>query len=921
MPADTVKARKKKPILRWRGVLAGSYRTMRQIVAIVLAVAGASLAFVQMGFVDLSLPDGTVGYAVVLLVIVALGSLLLGSLPGAALGLVIGCVLYLHAQFLPLDHYELSFVTPATSIVMFGICGLLFGVLFAFALRNNPSRIRRIVYITIICFAVSMFYSFGFFVNMVVSLAINISETVGPDTTDPQVQKMATAAAAQLGDMGVQVWATAIMAALLCCIGDFATCKAQERKSTLGLRAVFGSRLAVAVALTFMVTAAMGFAVITVNELRSAESQMEGEVDYLINQFGVSDKQVVMVDDLLGQANFDYDALDEDVFNSIVNLFSDDVILDGYDAESDGIVIVAVDGTVYASNDEHFARLDNIEDIAGHEMLNAVDRSVESGRMQRFVFYIVTDEQAQESDPFAGITSPHIAYLVAKKMSTPLDGDSTYDRTVVMVRPSSLVFASRGSVMAWTTLSAAVLFLAVFVMIFQLLNRVVARPIDEENKALALITAGKLDTRAEAGGTREFESLSDGINTTVGTLKGWITEAESRMDAELATARAIQEAALPRTFPPFPEVLKFDIYASMNAAREVGGDFYDFFLVGNDSSATEGKLGFVVADVSGKGVPAALFMMKAKALLRDYVGSGVELGEAVTEVNRQLLDGNDAGMFVTAWVGVLDYATRHVDYVNAGHNPPLLWQSEGGWRWLRQKSGPILGLFELPYRALSVDCRAGDTFLLYTDGVTEAYDVDEQLYGEERLLAIAEEGYRLHPRELLESVRSDVAAYAYGAVQSDDITLLTLEVGVPPETTAMIEVPAQIAELNRVNDFLHAELDRRLCPKRAQNQLDIAVEELFVNVCNYAYPDSTPESSRVVRVLRTYSADPPCVTVDIVDFGVPFDPLAKPDAVTPRNIEDVPIGGLGILMAKKSVDDIRYERVGNSNVVTIEKRW
>ena len=240
---------------------------------------------------------------------------------------------------------------------------------------------------------------------------------------------------------------------------------------------------------------------------------------------------------------------------------------------------------------------------------------------------------------------------------------------------------------------------------------------------------------------------------------------------------------------------------------------------------------------------------------------------------------------------------------------------------MRQKSGPVLGLFEMPYRTLETECKAGDTFLLYTDGVTEAFDVEANLYGEDRLMAVADEGFLLHPRELLEAVRNDVALYAQGAEQSDDITILVLEVGVPPEVTATLVTLARISELDRVNGFLHAELDRRLCPQRVQNQLDIAVEELFVNVCRYAYPDATPENPGNVRIQRTYNADPPSVTVDIIDEGIPYNPLAKLDAVTPGNIEDVPIGGLGILMAKRCTDEMRYERVDDCNVVTIVKKW
>lgn len=151
--------------------------------------------------------------------------------------------------------------------------------------------------------------------------------------------------------------------------------------------------------------------------------------------------------------------------------------------------------------------------------------------------------------------------------------------------------------------------------------------------------------------------------------------------------------------------------------------------------------------------------------------------------------------------------------------------------------------------------------------------------------------------------------------------MLALEFGVPPEVTATITVPANDRELPHVTEFVHTELDRRLCPVRAQSQLDIALEELFVNVAHYAYPDATPDRPGEVRVSYTYSAEPPSITVEIEDEGIPFDPLSRPDAVTPKSIEDVPIGGLGILMAKRSVDEMRYERTDGTNVVTITKRW
>lgn len=262
---------------------------------------------------------------------------------------------------------------------------------------------------------------------------------------------------------------------------------------------------------------------------------------------------------------------------------------------------------------------------------------------------------------------------------------------------------------------------------------IVADPIDRVNRALERIAEGDLATRTDEGSSRELASLSGGVNAMTVALEKQFAQIKEGIMRELDAAAVIQESALPRAFPPFPDIPRFDIYAGMQPAREVGGDFYDFFLIGDACDAESGKLGFVVADVSGKGVPAALFMMAAKTAIRGYMESGMELGEAFENANRKLCAGNDSAMFVTAFAGVLDYATGSVSY--------------------------------------------------------------------------------------------------------------------------------------------------------------------------------------------TYSAEPPSITVEIEDEGIPFDPLSRPDAVTPTSIEDVPIGGLGILMAKRSVDEMRYERTDGANVVTITKRW
>lgn len=244
---------------------------------------------------------------------------------------------------------------------------------------------------------------------------------------------------------------------------------------------------------------------------------------------------------------------------------------------------------------------------------------------------------------------------------------------------------------------------------------------------------------------------------------------KQQIASELSVATHIQTSMLPRIFPAFPAQKEFDIYAMTKPAKEVGGDFYDFFLVDDD------HLAVVVADVSGKGIPAALFMVIAKTLIKDHAQRGTSPDVVFTEVNRLLCEANDEGMFVTAWLGVLELSTGHLSYVNAGHNPPLLRRAGGGYDYLRTRSGFVLaGVEETRYRSCSLELAPGDALFLYTDGVTEATDAEKQLYGEERLATALNSHKDYAPKELLSAVRDDVEAFVGQAPQFDDITVLSL---------------------------------------------------------------------------------------------------------------------------------------------------
>lgn len=248
-----------------------------------------------------------------------------------------------------------------------------------------------------------------------------------------------------------------------------------------------------------------------------------------------------------------------------------------------------------------------------------------------------------------------------------------------------------------------------------------------------------------------------------------ITAEKERIGAELNVATKIQADMLPKIFPAFPDRTEFDVYATMDPAKEVGGDFYDFFLVDDD------HLAIVIADVSSKGVPAALFMVIAKTLIKNHAMGLESLGDVFYKVNNQLCEGNDEGMFVTAWMGVLTISTGSFEYVNAGHNPQLL-MYEDTYDWIHAQPGFVLaGLEGIPYTSDQLQLKHGSRIFLYTDGVTEAQNTQHELFGEDRLLESLAKNGKLPLEQMLAGVRADIDTFVGEAEQFDDITMLAFE--------------------------------------------------------------------------------------------------------------------------------------------------
>lgn len=275
----------------------------------------------------------------------------------------------------------------------------------------------------------------------------------------------------------------------------------------------------------------------------------------------------------------------------------------------------------------------------------------------------------------------------------------------------------------------------------------------------------------------EIEILADSIKKMEEDINQYIehlqkvTAEKERIGAELNVAKNIQASMLPCIFPPFPNRSEFDIYATMNPAKEVGGDFYDFFLVDNR------HLAVVIADVSGKGVPAALFMVIAKTLIKNHAQMGKEPAEVFTCANVQLCENNEQGMFVTAFMGVLDLDTYMFTFVNAGHNRPLIRRDHGDFEWLETKPGFVLaGMNTIKYHQDQIQLAPGDVFYTYTDGVTEAQNQEKELYSDPRLLAMANDTKDMSVADMIHYIRSDVNCFVGEAEQFDDITMLAFKV-------------------------------------------------------------------------------------------------------------------------------------------------
>ncbi len=473
--------------------------------------------------------------------------------------------------------------------------------------------------------------------------------------------------------------------------------------------------------------------------------------------------------------------------------------------------------------------------------------------------------------------------------------------------PEKEMYVYRNKVLFLSFLFLLIIFCLIYFLITVLLKKIVINGIKNTNISLDRITNGDLNEKVDVRTSIEFISLSNGINTMVDALKGAIAREASRFDEELKLAHQIQEASLPALFPPYPDKSEFDIYAGMYPAKEVGGDFYDFFLLGEKLS----RIMVVIADVSGKGIPAALFMMSAKTLIKSLAESGLPPADILTQANKVLCENNETDMFVTAFIGILDVETGNFIYANAGHNPPLLRKGDGDFAVFKQHSGFVLGAVDhVEYKQSSIIFDGGDTLFLYTDGITEAQNKQLDLYGNDRLLSVLNGKATDCVKEMIENVKKDISDFVSGVEQFDDITMLGLRYNVYRKV-----VPGVLEEYEQLADFVSSLLSKRNCSQKVLSEIMVVIDEIFSNIVRYAYQDQQGE----VSLSCSIGGDPRFITLCFEDSGIPFNPLNKADPDISLSIQEREIGNLGIFMVKNIMNEVLYEYRDGKNILTLYK--
>jgi sigma-B regulation protein RsbU (phosphoserine phosphatase) len=390
-----------------------------------------------------------------------------------------------------------------------------------------------------------------------------------------------------------------------------------------------------------------------------------------------------------------------------------------------------------------------------------------------------------------------------------------------------------------------------------------------------------------------------------------LANAKKRMEEELNVGRQIQLSMLPTSQP---DNKAFTVKATMRAARQVGGDMYDYFFI------NPMEFCICIADVSDKGVPASLFMAVTKTLLRATAPNDTSTASIITRINDELAVDNESCMFVTMFLAICDLHTGNVRFTNAGHNPPFIKRANGEIESVSDIHGPVAGAMEgLTYKQSKLQLKKGDLLFLYTDGVSEAMNAKDELFEEKQ---IGDRLFKLsgnNPAQAIEMVLGAVDEFAAGCEQSDDITMLGFRFEADTDATAQhnikLTLSNQLIEISRINDSFNEFAENYAIPLRVSLKINMVFDELLSNIINYAYTDQ--EAHEIVIQVDLFSSR---LLITIEDDGIPFNLFLREKPDTEAPLEERPIGGLGIHLVKEVMDEVSYKRHFDHNRITLIKQ-
>jgi len=507
---------------------------------------------------------------------------------------------------------------------------------------------------------------------------------------------------------------------------------------------------------------------------------------------------------------------------------------------------------------------------------------------------------------------PHLTTIVPVKNDS---GDIVAILTVQ--RPMSELVNGRRPYIITILISTVALIIFIGIVAGLYLKFQFVKPLKEvtgETKAFAKDNKKTTDLSKKKYKILEISELGNSVNQMEDEMLDYIEKITTiasereRISTELNIASAIQENSIPNQFPAFPERLDFDIFASMTPAKEVGGDFYNFSLIDDD------HLALIIADVSGKGIPAALFMMVTNILITERLSFGESPSVAIESVNERICRRNVLNMFVTMWVGVLELSTGTLKCANAGHNDPAVYRKNGSFELIKFPHGLVVGAMSgIKYVEKEIKLEKGDKIFAYTDGVFEAIDKDNKLYGMDLLVKNLNFAKDLNPEGIVNYIKNSVFEYAGLTPQFDDMTMLCVELKDKSQINKII-VDAKLENLDKVIDYTRDTLVANGCLKNLLTPIELAIEELFVNICNYAYVNNNGPFEIVINVENDIAR------MVISDKGLEFNPLEKKDPDITLNADEREVGGLGIFLVKKTMDSVNYSYTRGMNILVLTKK-